>query len=222
MSFYPAKNADFVLFATACSAAITANPTDYNLTVGQASTLEVQASTLESLYGIATAPETRTPVSVAEFGSQRALVEKTVEAYNKIAQLKPATAEALVAAGFPVYKTSRSPQTPVTAEIVLEVVSASPNQTTFKGTNPATPTSKKKPENTGAIQLAIAIGTTAALDPSQATMQKYFTRNPLIVDTQPEQRGKIMVVWARYQSKGAIGGQKVYGAWSLPIQVSLM
>lgn len=222
MSFYPSKNADFVLFAAACAAAITADPSGYGLTSGQAVTLTTQSDDLTAAYNLSTAPETRTPVTVQAFKDQRTVTTSTIEAYNKIAQLVPATPEALTAAGFPVYKTSRSPQTPITAGIGLELISAVEGVTRISARNPETPTSKKKPADTGAIELAIAIGTTVAIDPAQANDTRYYTKTPLDIMTEPSQRGKIMVVWARYQSKGSIGGQKVYGPWSMPLQVNLV
>lgn len=222
MSFFPAKRADFVIWSANCAAILAATPADYGLTIGQAGTLTAADSSLQVLYITSTTPETRTPVSIQAFDTQRIVVTQLVQTYNNMAQLLPATPEALTSAGFPIRQTVRTPQTPVTAEIDLVLVSAAAGITRMSARNPATPTSKRKPLETGAVQVATAIGTTVAVDPNQATESLYYTKTPFDILTEPSQRGKIMVVWARYQSRGSIGAQKVYGPWSLPVQVHLV
>lgn len=220
--FPPSKNADFVAFAISCSATITAAPADYGLTSGQATTLATSVTALNSAWETAQDPSTRTPVTVQAFQDAKVATETIIRSYNQIAQLFPATSENLVAAGFPVRKVGRSPQQPITASLELAVISAVAGVTRMEARNPATPTSKKKPPQTGAVEVAIAIGTSAAISPAQATESRFYTKQPFDITTTPDQRGKIMVCWARWQSLGSIGGDKVYGPWSFPVQISLV
>lgn len=221
MDFIPSKNADLVPYLVSCSAVIFASPTTYGLTSGQASTFQTQAENVQTLFAAISDPSTRTSVNIADFNTAKALAISTCRQYNQIAQLSGATSAELVAAGFPVRDTTRSPQTPVTESVEMILVSAVPEQVRITTRNPATPTSKAKPANTGAVQLAIAVGTVAAVDPDQATEMRFYTRSPLTLSTSAEQRGKVLTVFARYESKGTIGGIKVYGPWSTPLVVSL-
>lgn len=221
MDYIPTKNANFVAFAIALSAAITAAPASYGTTAPNAVDLAALVTEVETQYGLLTDPATKTPVVVQNFKGARAAAVVAIRQIAGLAQALPATPEDLVTAGLPVRSTGRTPQSPVVAGVDLQIVSALPEQLKLQARNPENPTSKKKPAGTGALQLAIAIGTTSAVDPSQATRQEYVTKTPFYLNTNTEDRGKVITVFARWQSKGSIGGIKVYGPWSLPIDLRL-
>lgn len=221
MDFIPSKNAQLVPFLESNSAVITADHATYNITNTQASDYADQVAAVSNAYALITDPATRTTVNIEAFNTAKAAAVFTCRQFNQIAQLSDATPAELVAAGFPVRDKTRSPQTPVTASVEMILVSAIPEQVRITTRNPDTPTTKAKPSNTGAVQLAIAIGEVAAVDPAQATETRFYSRSPLTLSTSAEQRGKVLTVFARYESKGTIGGIKVYGPWSLPLVVSL-
>lgn len=222
MDFIPARNNAFVPFITNAAAIIATGYANYGLTSGEATALTTAAGNVETTFTLAQDPTTRTPVAVDNFNTARAAATALMRQYNATAQAYPATSEDLIAAGFPVRDTVRSPQTPITATVDLAIISQIPEVLTVSARNPETPTSKRKPRDTRAVQFALAIGTEAAVDPAQATEYRFGTRTPYAIQTTTAQRGKKLTVWARYQSRGSIGGQLVYGPWSLPLVVSLM
>lgn len=221
MDYIPSKNANFVAYAIAFSAAITAAPTAYGTTSGNATALAALVTEVETQYGLLTDPATKTPVIVQNFKDARTAATVAIREIAALAQALPATPENLVTAGLPVRSTGRTPQSAVTAGVDLQIIAALPEQLKLQARNPDNPTSKKKPIGTGALQVAIAIGTTSAVDPAQATRQEYVTKTPFYIGTDTADRGKVITVFARWQSKGSINGVKVYGPWSLPIDLRL-
>lgn len=221
MDYIPQKLANKILWLGNLTAVMEVDFADYGVSDALQTDLQAANTAAQNAYAVSTDPATRTPVAIATTNSAVAAAVVIARQINSLAQVSTATSSQLVAAGLPVRDTTRSPQTPITDSVELEFVSAIPQVMSLQARNPATPTSKAKPKNTGGIQLAIAIGTTAAVDPSQATRNEFFTRSPLKVETAIEQRGKVATVFARYQSRGSIGGVKVYGPWSLPLVVNL-
>jgi hypothetical protein len=203
------------------STVIGANFADYGVSAGLKNELVDAAAAVASIWPTINNPSSRTSVSIQSFNEARITAEALARQVNAFAQAFPASNENLASAGLPIRKTTRTPQQPVTVPIDLEFISAIPEQLTLQGRNPETPTSKRKPSNADAIQLAIAIGETFAVEPEQATDIRLVTKTPFVISTTPAQRGKKITVFARYQSKGSIGGIKVYGPWSAPITAVL-
>lgn len=221
MDYIPSTNAERVLWLQNLETVMSADFALYGVTSGQAIAFAALNATAQAAFVTSTDPSTRTPVTVQATQDAIAAAVASARNLNDIAQVFPATSPNLVAAGFPVRSTVRTPQAPVTASVELEFISALPQQINMQARNVATPTSRAKPADTSAVQLAVAIGTVAAVDPSQATFQQNFTRSPLTLTTDIGDRGKVATVFGRYVSRGSIGGQKVYGPWSLPLVVNL-
>lgn len=221
MDWIPAKNADYVIWLANLEAVIAVDFALYGLTAGDANDLNAANAAVQAAFTLAQDPATRTPVTVNNFDVARAAATVYAREFNATAQALPATSGELITAGFPVRSTVRSPQTPITASIDLALVSLIPEVLRLTATNPATPNTKAKPLDTRAVQFAMTIGTTAGVDPAQATEYRFGTRVPYDITTTTLQRGKIATIWARYQSRGSIGGQLVYGPYSLPLVVSL-
>lgn len=221
MDFIPSRNSVLVPYLVAQAAVISADFADYGITSPQAVAHQALVDNVSAAWDLITDPATRTSVAIEDFNTKKSDAIASARQLNQIAQLSSADSAQLVAAGFPVRDTTRSPQQPVTASVELILNSAIPEVVRVTARNPETPTSKAKPANTGAVQVAMAIGTVAAVSPEQATENRYYSRSPFNILTTTEQRGKVMTVFARYQSKGTIGGVKVYGPWSAPLVVSL-
>lgn len=221
MDYIPSKIADRIAWLINCAAVLTATPADYGLTAPEALVIQNSVNTASAAYTVGVDPSTRTPVTIQDMNDTMAASVTLCRNANITAQALPATSPDLVAAGFPVRSTVRTPQSPVTASCDIELVSVVPNELTLRGLNPATPTSKAKPPGTGAIQFAIAIGTAAAVDPASATEYRFSTRNPTRLEFNPSTRGKVATIWARYQSKAGIGGIKNYGPFGVSIVLNL-
>jgi hypothetical protein len=222
MDFIPARNAQYVPFVVNAAAVIAADYADYGIPLPVATDLTTKANAVESTFTLAQDPLTRTPVAIDNFNTARAACTAALRTINATAQAFGTYSEQLIAAGLPVRDTVRSPQTPITSTVDLAIVSQIPELLRVVARNPETPTSKRKPSNTRAVQFAMAVGTVAAVDPSAATEYRFGTRVPYDIQTTTAQRGKTLTLWARYQSRGSIGGQLVYGPWSLPLVVHLM
>jgi hypothetical protein len=221
MDFIPAKKANQIAWLINCAAILTATPAAYGLTAPEALAVQTAVDTAATAYTLGTDPTTRTPVTVQEMNDAMQAAVALCRGANVQAQALPATNPDLVSAGFPVRSTIRTPQSPVTASCDIELVKVIPNELTVRGLNPDTPTSKKKPAGTGAIQFAMAVGTVAAVDPASATEYRFSTKNPTRLAFDPSQRGKVLTLWARYQSKAGIGGIKVYGPFGVAIVINL-
>lgn len=221
MDYIPTRLANQIAWLVNCASVVSLAPTTYGIAAPQALAFQNQVDLASGAYAIGVDPSTRTPVTVQNMNDQMAAAVTLAREINVQAQALPSTSPQLVAAGFPVRSTVRTPQSPVTASADIELVSLIVNEITVQARNPATPTTKAKPAGTGAVQYAIAVGTVAAVSPSQATEYRFATRSPARLEFLPEQRGKIVTMWARYQSRGSIGGQRVYGPYGIPITVSL-
>lgn len=221
MDYIPAKIADKIAWLVNCSAVLTAAPANYGLTAPEALVIDGLVDAAVAAYNISTNPALRTPVSVQTTETTTAAAVAACRSAAVTAQALPSTSPQLVAAGFTVRSTTRTPQAPVTETCDIELVSIIPNEIILQARNPATPTSKKKPKGTGSVQFAMAIGTAVAVDPASATEYRFSQRNPARIQTDPSQRGKVLTVWARYQSKSGIGGLKVYGPFGVSLSVNL-
>lgn len=221
MDYIPTTNAAFVAYIVAMSAAIAADPTEYGVTAPDATAFVAQTDAVATAWNVINDPATRTSVTIEAFNAARAAATSTARGINNTAQALPASNTALLTAGLPVRDGTRTPQGAILESLDLSLVSALPEILIVDGRNSANPNSAAKPAGTGAIQIVMSIGEVAATDPSQGNDQRFFTKSRMDIRTDVNQRGKVVTIFGRYQSAGSIGGQKVYGPWSMPLVLRL-
>lgn len=221
MDYIPTKNADFVAWLIAFSAAITAAPTAYGTDSTNATALAGLTTAVSNAWDTINDPATRTSVTIEAFNAARAAATASARNINNLAQALPATNTALLTAGLPVRDGTRTAQGPILESLDLSLVSALPEILIIDGRNSANPNSAAKPAGTGAIQIVMSIGEVPATDPAQGNDQRFFTKSRMDIRTDVNQRGKVVTIFGRYQSQGSINGQKVYGPWSMPLVLRL-
>ena len=112
--------------------------------------------------------------------------------------------------------TSRTPiNVPATSPLV-SVLGATQGAQTVRYANGDTTTSAAKPFGATQIQLFVAVTTAATADPAQATLYGSFTKNPIGVEFNHADDGKVATYFARW-----ISARGDVGPWSTPVSLRI-
>jgi hypothetical protein len=222
-SYIPATDSGFLAFLVNFSALITANPTDYGLTAGNATTISGQLAIFEPALALATDPSTKTPVTVAAKDAARVNAIAIVRPFAQAVAKNPAISDALkIGLGLNPPNTSPSPIPPITVAPAISLVSAQIGSQTLNIRNPETPDSKAKPAGASGIQLFRSVGTTHATDPAQCSLHAVATKTPLNVGFEPSESGKKVTYFARYVTPSGPGGKQQEGPFSAPLNATIL
>lgn len=214
-SYIPSTDSGFSGWLQNFSDLITANPITYGLISGDAVLIAAQNTAYQAAYATATNPSTRTPAAVAAKDAAKSAALAVVRPYAVQISLNPGvTDEDKVAVGVTVRKIVPSPIPAPTAVPQASLVSLQPLLATVKVVNSETPFSKAKPFGSIGVQLFLAVGTTAAVDPEQLSFYGQATKIPVTIGFDSGQQGKICSLAARYATRGGIGGVAKVGPWS--------
>lgn len=221
--YIPATDSGFQSWLLNFSTLITAAPTDYGLVSGDAVIIAAQETAYSAALLLATDPSSRTPATVAAKDAAKSSALAVVRPYAmQINANSGVTDLDRAALGLTIRKTVPTPVPAPTAVPGLAFVAATPLATQLRSFDTATPTTKAKPYGASAIEIFAAVGTTAAVDPTQASFVNQFSKSPLTLDWDSGQVGKIAVVWARYTTKGSYAGPALKGPWSAPLQFNIL
>lgn len=221
-SYIPSTDAGFDSWLTNFSTLITGAPATFGLISGDAVIIAAQQTAYHGAFVTANDPSTRTPAAVSAKDAAKAAALAVVRPYAVGISVNPGvTDEDKTAVGVTVRKLVPSPIPTPTAVPQVSFVSAVPLTTTLQVRNTATPTSKAKPFGAIGVEMWMAIGTTAAVDPDQLSYVGSFTKIPLALNFISANQGKIATVAARYVTRGGNGGVAKVGPWSalLPFTV---
>lgn len=222
-SYIPSRDADLDSWSLNFATLITATPLAYGLTAPDAVIIQASVDSWHAAYGVTVDPSTRTPSAIAAKDAARATMLATVRPYAMAINARSATTdEQRSDLGITIRKTVMTPIPAPTTAPALSVSSAIPFATTLLYRDPATPTSKAKPFGVIGVQLWTAIGTVAAIDPSQATFYGVATKSPCVIGFTAPQQGKQCTVFARFVTRGGPGGVAQTGPWSAPLTFSVI
>lgn len=197
------------------STLVSANFAAYGLTSGNATTIAAQNTAYQAAYTLATDPSTRTPSTVAAKDAAKAGALAVVRPFAmQINANAGVTDEQRAELGLTIRKVIPTPIPAPTAVPGIALINLTPLTANLRTFNVATPTSKAKPYGAAMVEVFAAIGTTAAVDPSQASFVNAFSKTPLALAFGSDDVGKIASVWARYATKGSYAGPSLKGPWS--------
>jgi hypothetical protein len=221
--YIPSKDADFDSWLVNFSALLTASPTTYGLTSGDATTVAGVTTAWTAAYTAATNPSTRTSPTIAAKDAARNAATATVRPLAiQISRNAGVSNDDKTAIGVNLINTSRTPVPPPTTQAVLSLVSAIHNQMTIAYRDSSTPTSKAKPPGAISLEIWQAIGTTPATDPSAAKPLTLATKSPVTVGTLTGDAGKFATFFGRWTTRSGPGGQAQSGPWSAPLSVAIV
>jgi hypothetical protein len=216
--YIPAKNADILTWLTNFSTRLTASPTTYGKTAGDATAVAAQQTAYAAAYTVANNPVTRTPVAVAALDAAKSAMLAVVRPMGSSISANPAVSSAnKTTIGVTVRTTIPTPIPGPAVEPIIALAGIRPLQVTYQYRNADTPTSKKKPYGSIGVQVAQTIATIAATDPNAARVLTTATKSPFNVAYDPGDVGKMVTVWARFVTRGGPGGQQQAGPWSAPV-----
>lgn len=211
--FIPNRDADFNPWLENFATLISANPSAYGLSAGDAAEVAGAYAKWQAAYAVATAPTTRTGPSIAEKDACRAA---TVVIVRRLAGLVRANAAVPESLKLGLGVRTRGPgqsRTPVPTECPsLSVIGLSlASHQLAAGDNVFGP-QRAKPRGAAALLVVRTIADTPANDPNEATFLTLATRNRFTSRFQTADGGKIATYFARWaNSKGQLG------PWSGPV-----
>lgn len=205
--YIPTKDADLVNWSANFSAVITATPTDYGLTSGQATSYATLDANFAAAYTVATNPATRTIVTVAAKDSARASLVAQARQLAQIAQKYPAITPTLLAtAGLTVRNTVPSPIPAPTTWPILSLLSSASLQHTIRYKDSALIQPRGLPFGAVAIELYVLVGPTPPASIADCRYVGQFSRMPMTVNFTGADAGKVANYLCRYITKTGLTG----------------
>jgi hypothetical protein len=214
--YIPAANAAFEAWAVNFQSVIAANPTNYGLLAGDATTITAAYNSWHAAYLLATSPTTRTPATVAAMATAKAASLITFRSYAQIIQSNVAVSDAnKAAAGLTVRATGRTPIPAPTNVPILGLVVQTPGVAQINYKNSANPTSKQKPYGALQVQLSYQVAPTGTPDPDAGNLGLVATKAPFLFNTPAGGTGKIIDIWGRFMTRRGL-----VGPWSAMLQIT--
>lgn len=177
--FLPRRDGDLSLFTANFNTKITAAPTTYGLTSGQATAYATVNTAWQAALITATTPATRTKVTVAAKDVAKADVEVLTRQYALIVQgYPPITPSLLETLGLTVRKTTRSPVPAPTTAPIIGILSAMGQQLTLSVNDTLTPNSRKLPTGVIAAEVYFSFGTTPPTNLNSTVYQGQYSKYP--------------------------------------------
>jgi hypothetical protein len=221
--YLPAPDAAFDSWLTNFSAQLTAAPTDYGLTIGDATATAAVTTAWSDAYAMVTNPATKTAPTVAAKNVARASAEQVVRPLAVRISLNPSVSDELKSGiGVTVRTTTPTPVPPPLTYPILGFLSATPGVHNLKYNDSATPTTKAKPPGAIGVEIWRAVGVTAAIDPAQAKYYQQWTKSPNTSNFDATEAGKIATYFARWITQAGPGGTAQTGPWSAPLSAVIV
>jgi len=199
-SYIPAKEASFATWLTNFNALILASPTTYGLSTADAAALDSMTTTYLAAYNLAKAGGTRGPANIAAKDSARANVTTRARQLATLIQANPAiTDDQKTTLGITVRKTNKTPVPAPTSSPILTFIAATPLQHTIRFADQNTPASRSKPFGALSLQLTAAVA-------AGSTQQLLLTKNPVAVNFQASDAGKLCTYSAKWATRTGLLG----------------
>ncbi len=165
----PSTDLDLSTFSQNFSDVLSADPTTYGLTAGDASGFATLNNSWEAAYTTATNPSTRTPDTIAAKDTAKNAMKPEMRRLGNLIQANVSVSDGdKVAIGLTVRDTGPGSQTPVPAPTsfpLLNILSATPFNHNLKVTDSDTPTTNAKPVGAIALEFHAQVSTTPIVDP---------------------------------------------------------
>lgn len=221
--YIPARDADFSAWLLNFSTLITANPTTYGLSSGDALAIDVENTAFQAAYVLAVDPATRTAPTVAAKDAARRNAEIVVRPFAIQVRNNPmVTNEQRADLGITIPTTVPTPIPAPTSFPVLGFRSATPLQHLLNWTDSAAPSGKAKPYGVIGVEVYRTIGLAPAVDPSVAVFDGIKTKSPFFESFASGQVGQVCTYFARYTTRSGPQGTAQVGPWSAPLSVTVI
>jgi hypothetical protein len=178
VQYLPRSDALLATWAINFSTLITATPTAYGLTSGQATTFGTAKTDYVNRLATASNPSTRTLSTVAAKNTSRAALLVLIRSYAGVVQAFPTiTPTQLGDLGLTIRKTTPTPiPAPVTKPIVSPVGSSS-NAVSIRMSDETTPDSRARPFGAKAMEVWASVGITPPAGPEATSFRGLATKN---------------------------------------------
>lgn len=210
--YIPPDDDGFRTWAENFAQNISANPPLYMFTAAQAASIQGVVDDFVAALAVATNELTRTKPTIIAKDDARSIAETLCRQYAILIKDNTGiTDEDKVAVGVRPINPNRDPiECPQTSPL-LNILANTPGTQTLRFADTNTPDSRAKPFGASELQLFLAIGTEEPAPLSSADFYGKFTRNPIAVDFNETDDGKMATYYARWASvRGEVG------PWSLP------
>jgi hypothetical protein len=222
-NYIPSTDSALDAWSQNFSTLISATPTDYGLTAGDATSIANAVDAFHDAYGVTLDPNTRTSPAIAAKDELRAAMLVVVRPFAmQVNAQASVTDEQRADLGLTIRKTVQTPIPPPATAPLVSLVSAFPGVATLDYRDPSTPTSKAKPFGVIGVQIFRSVGTVPAVDPAQASADATVTKSPFALSFAPGDTGKIATVFARYVTRGGPAGVAQVGPWSAPLSFNVI
>lgn len=212
--YIPAQDNAFLAWLQNFDGILSVDFAAFGVTAGEAVIITNVTNAFNVGLEAATAPITRTPVTVAAKDAARASAEFAVRPIAVRVSLDGGISNALkVQLGVTVRSTT---PTPIPAPVIaptIALVKATPLEFQLQ-IRPVGSSTKAKPAGVVAIEVAQSIGTVAATDPAQLAIIGQYGKTPLTLEYAAENRGKLVTLAARYRTRSGPAGVSQAGPWS--------
>jgi hypothetical protein len=178
VAYLPRTDALLNTWAQNFSTLVSATPTAYGLTAGQATTFASAKSDFATKLAASSNPSTRTLSTVAAKNTSRASLLVLIRSYMALVQAFPAiTPTQLSDLGLTVRKTTPTPiPAPVTKPIVSPTGSSSAS-VSIRMSDETTPDSKARPFGAKAMEVWASVGIAPPAGPDATTFRGLATKN---------------------------------------------
>lgn len=217
-SYIPSREADMLLWAQNFSTLITANPANYGLTAGDATTIDGFVDAFDSALTTAVNPATKTIATVAAKNGAKTAMLDICRPYAQLIRHNLGLSNELKAGlGLTIVDlTPTAIPAPVTAPL-LNLIGATPLEHTMRFSDQNTPDKRGKPFGVIGMQLFKFIGATPPAGTTEYLFHSFITRQPLSVDFGDDDVGKKAYYIGRWQN-----GKGETGPWSAPVSLTIV
>lgn len=208
--FLPSRDQDLSAWADNFDVKITATPTAFGLTAGQATVFHGLALDFSTRLATATAPATRTKGTIQAKDISRAALRASARSLAKIVNAYPATTNAQRAdLGLTIRDVVPSPVPVPATQPVVSIDGTGGGQCALRLADETTPTKKAKPNGVSAAVVFGKIGPATEAPPVTPDDAKFFavaTRTATTINLPAGSAGKTLWVLAQWMNdRGQLG-----------------
>ncbi len=218
MDYIPAQLALFAVWLQNFATRVAAAPTDFGLTAADAAAITAQNDNFQAAYLESSSPATRTSATVATTAGARIAAQSVVRPYAMRINANQSVSDAQrTDMGITVRTVVPTPIPPPTTSPALIFVAATPGRHELQVRDSTTPATKAKPAGVIGLELWVATGLVAAIDPSSGVFRQVTTKSPFGVQFVAGDKGKVATYFARWLNRSGTSGIAANGPWSAPL-----
>lgn len=215
--YIPASDSGLDAWATNFDSIVAVDFATLGVTAPEAAALTAATTAYHDALVAATDPGTRTPVTVAAKNTAKAALLATARPLAQRIAINPAIDdETKIDLGLNPHNSLPTPISPPITFPVVDILQATPGQIKIQYRDSETPDSKAKPYGVVHMERWVTIGTTIAVDPTNAVYYGPATKSPDFLTFDAGDAGKIATIFCRWVNRNA-----QIGPWSSPVSMTI-